>query len=44
VIDGGTEGESTVNLAGLLVIEPMELLTMTSNIDPLSELVVAGVA
>jgi hypothetical protein len=33
----------TVSVAALLVTVPTELLTTTSNVDPLSEVVVAGV-
>jgi hypothetical protein len=35
--------ELTVSVAALLVTEPAELLTITSNADPLSAVVVAGV-
>jgi hypothetical protein len=37
------ESALTVRLAALLVTLPAELLTVTLNCDPLSELVVAGV-
>jgi hypothetical protein len=43
VIEGGTGAALTVNVAELLVTEPAELLTITSKVDPLSLLVVAGV-
>jgi hypothetical protein len=42
-MDGGTVAGLTVNLAELLVTEPATLLTMTLNVDPLLELLVAGV-
>jgi len=40
VMEGGL---CTVNVAALLVTEPAGLLTITSNVQPLSTLVVAGV-
>jgi hypothetical protein len=40
---GGTEAAFTVNVAALLVTLPVELLTTTWNVEPLSALVVAAV-
>jgi hypothetical protein len=43
VIVGATGAGFTVSVAALLVAVPALLLTTTSNVDPLSELVVAVV-
>ena len=43
VIEGATAAALTVRVAALLVTLPAELLTITVNCAPLSELVVAGV-
>jgi hypothetical protein len=43
VIAGATAAAFTASVAALLVTVPAELLTTTSNVDPLSEVVVAGV-
>jgi len=43
VIEGATAAALTVSVAALLVTLPVELLTVTVNCVPLSELVVAGV-
>ena len=43
LIVGATEGELTVRIAFWLVMVPSELLTITSNVDPLSADVIAGV-
>jgi len=40
---GATAAAFTVNVAGLLVAAPAALFTTTSNVDPLSEVLVAGV-
>ena len=42
-MEGATATALTVRVARLLVALPVELLTMTLNCAPLSELVVAGV-
>ena len=44
VIAGATAAALTVSVAGPLVAEPAELLTTTLNVDPLSAVIVAGVA
>ncbi len=43
VIEGATGAEFTVRVAALLVTLPTVLLTTTRNVDPLSDIVVAGV-
>jgi hypothetical protein len=43
VIVGATEAVFTVNVAELLVADPALLLTTTSKVEPLSEVVVADV-
>ena len=43
VIVGATAGAFTVRMAALLVTLPAELETVTTNCDPLSVLLVAGV-
>jgi hypothetical protein len=43
VIVGATGAGFTVKVAALLVAVPAELLTTTTNVDPLSAVVVAGV-
>jgi hypothetical protein len=43
VIVGATTVAFTVNVAVLLVTLPLELLTTTSKVEPLSEVLVAGV-
>jgi hypothetical protein len=43
VIVGATWAAFTVSVAALLVAVPALLLTTTSNVEPLSEVVVAGV-
>jgi hypothetical protein len=43
VMAGATAAVFTVSVTALLVFVPTELLTTTSNVDPLSEVVVAGV-
>jgi hypothetical protein len=43
VIAGATGAAFTVKVAALLVAVPALLLTTTSNVDPLSEVVVAVV-
>jgi hypothetical protein len=42
VIEGGTAAAFTVSVAVLLVTVPAVLLTSTRNVDPLSDVVVAG--
>jgi len=43
VIEGGPAAPVTVSVAALLVTLPAELLTITVNCDPLSDVAVAGV-
>jgi hypothetical protein len=43
VIDGATGAGFTVSVAALLVAVPAELFTTTTNVEPLSEVVAAGV-
>jgi hypothetical protein len=43
VIVGATAAAFTVSVAAALVTVPAVLLTTTSNVDPLSEVVVTGV-
>jgi hypothetical protein len=43
VIEGATAAAVTVRVAVLLVVLPAELLTITVNCDPLSDVAVAGV-
>jgi hypothetical protein len=43
VIVGATGAAFTVNVAAVLVAVPAVLLTTTPNVDPLSEVTVAGV-
>jgi len=43
VIDGAVAAVFTVRVAGLLVTVPTLLLTNASKVEPLSELVAAGV-
>ena len=43
MIVGATDAGFTVRVAALLVTVPAELLTTTANVEPLSEVVVAGV-
>ena len=43
VIEGATGAAFTVRVAALLVTLPAVLVTTTRNVDPLSEVVVAGV-
>ena len=43
VMEGATGAALTVRVAALLVTVPAVLLTTTSKVDPLSEVVVAGV-
>ena len=43
VIVGATGAGFTVSVAALLVTVPAVFVTTTSNVDPLSELVVTGV-
>ena len=43
MIFGAVTARFTVNVAALLVTDPAVLLTTTLNVDPLSEVVVAGV-
>jgi hypothetical protein len=42
VIVGATGAALTVSVATVLVTDPTELLTTTSNVDPLSDVAVAG--
>jgi hypothetical protein len=42
-IEGATGAALTVRLAAVLVAVPAVLLTTTANVDPLSDVVVAGV-
>jgi hypothetical protein len=44
VIEGATAAAFTVKVALLLVVLPAELVTTTEKADPLSAVVVAGVA
>ena len=43
VIEGATGAAFTVRVTGLLVTLPAVLFTTTRNVDPLSEVAVAGV-
>jgi len=43
VMEGAAGAEFTVSVAWLLVMLPAVLLTTTSNLEPLSAVVVAGV-
>jgi hypothetical protein len=43
VIAGATGAAFTVSVAAVLVAVPAVLLTTTANVDPLSEVAVAGV-
>jgi hypothetical protein len=43
VIEGATAAAFTVRVADALVAVPAELLTTTRNVEPLSDVVVAGV-
>jgi hypothetical protein len=43
VIDGATGAGFTVRVATVLVAVPAELFTTTTNVEPLSEVVAAGV-
>jgi hypothetical protein len=43
VIEGATAAAFTVRVADALVAAPAELLTTTRNVEPLSDVVVAGV-
>ena len=43
VMEGATAAAFTVSVAALLVAVPAVLLTTTSNVEPLSEVIVTGV-
>ena len=42
-MEGATGAAFTVSVAAALITEPAVLLTTTAKVDPLSEVVVAGV-